>query len=188
MWVPLLACPAVRLSAEKTLENDDRKHCWASQQWHPTPDIDWWGRLPACLLGMTGKMPVATKSFSSAITFESRYNSLTVGGNKTSKHSVSYRNDKPYSHGTHSWDTRKTLSRQALRLASFFLSRKAPGLRCRRMRGTSRFRGLLMRRVRFNWLSPVCSHIQDDSLNKQQFRGSENANDTDLSFTGVIQK
>jgi hypothetical protein len=38
-----------------------------------TPEIGWWDRLPACLLGMTGKMPVATKSFSSAITFENRY-------------------------------------------------------------------------------------------------------------------
>jgi hypothetical protein len=34
----------------------------------------WRDRLPACLLGMTGKMSVATKSFSfSAITFENRY-------------------------------------------------------------------------------------------------------------------
>ena len=59
---------------KKLFENDDRKHCWASQQWHPLPDVSWWDRLPACLLGMTGKMPVATKSFSfSAITFENRY-------------------------------------------------------------------------------------------------------------------
>jgi hypothetical protein len=81
MWVPLLACPAVRLRSEKDLNNDDRKsresRDSASQQWHPTPDIGWWDRLPACLLGMTGKMPVATKSFSlSAITFENRYKKL----------------------------------------------------------------------------------------------------------------
>jgi hypothetical protein len=44
---------------------------------HPGPNIGWWDRLPACLLGMTGKMPVATKSFSlSAITFENRYKKL----------------------------------------------------------------------------------------------------------------
>ena len=74
MWVPLLACPAVRLRSEKNFENDDMKHCWTSQQWHATPGIGWWDRLPACLLGMTGKMPVATKSFSfSAFTFENRY-------------------------------------------------------------------------------------------------------------------
>ncbi len=61
MWVPLLACPAVRLNSKITFENDDRKsresRDWTSQQWHPRPDISWWDRLPACLR-MTGKMPV----------------------------------------------------------------------------------------------------------------------------------
>jgi hypothetical protein len=30
LWVPLLACPAVQ---------SGKRHCWASQQWHPTQKI-----------------------------------------------------------------------------------------------------------------------------------------------------
>jgi hypothetical protein len=56
------------------------------------------------------------------------------------------------------------------------------------MRGTRGFLGLLMRRVRLNWLSPICAHTQDDSLNLQRFRGGENTEHTGLSFTGVFQK
>jgi len=64
------------------------KFCRHIQCMH-VPDMDQWDKLPACLLGMTGKMPVATKSFSfSGITFEERHRNVSLNQETTKKASL----------------------------------------------------------------------------------------------------
>jgi hypothetical protein len=82
--------------------------------------MGWWDRLPACQLGMTGKMPVATKSFSSyAITFENGYG----GGQFAGKHEETRRCIKMHSRVRQ--ERRRIHTRFALALSAFSLRWKA---------------------------------------------------------------
>jgi hypothetical protein len=82
--------------------------------------MGWWDRLPACQLGMTGKMPVATKSFSSyAITFENGHS----GGQFARKHEETQRRVKMFL--PRRQERRGIHTRFALSLSAFSLRRKA---------------------------------------------------------------